>query len=65
MIAAIAILLSLTFYPLAIVPMGVSAPSAAIVLLSLALTARDGLLAAAGYLVAAASAGLLVYLWLG
>ncbi|MFG0334832.1 MAG: exopolysaccharide biosynthesis protein [Maioricimonas sp. JB049] len=63
-IAAIAILLALSFYPLAIVPWGVTPPALALVLLSLALTARDGLVAAAGYLVAAVSAGLVIDSWL-
>ena len=62
-IAAISILLALLFYPLALVPAGVAVPSAAIVMLSLALTARDGLLAAAGFATSAASLAVVYFFW--
>ncbi|MCG6156413.1 exopolysaccharide biosynthesis protein [Rubinisphaera margarita] len=42
-VAGLAILLALTFYPLALIPWGVAIPSGAIVLFSLGLTSRDGL----------------------
>lgn len=43
-ISLIAIILSLTFFPLGMVPFGVLAPAAIILILGLGITARDGLL---------------------
>ncbi len=50
-VAAMAIVLALTFYPLALVPWGVAIPSGAIVLFSLGLTSRDGLFVLTGLLI--------------
>jgi len=50
------------FYPLAFVPFGVLMPGAAVVLLALALTARDGLLLVVGLAAAAAAAAGSAYL---
>jgi len=50
-VAAMAILLALTFYPLALVPWGVAIPSGAIVLFSLGLTSRDGLFVFTGLVI--------------
>lgn len=47
-IAGICILLALTFFPLAIIPFAVLPPSGAIILMSLGLLARDGLLVIIG-----------------
>lgn len=62
-IAAVSILLALTFYPLELVPWGVAVPSSAVVLLALGLTARDGVLVAIGYTLALAAVGVVVYFW--
>ncbi|MBX3449024.1 MAG: exopolysaccharide biosynthesis protein [Planctomycetaceae bacterium] len=62
-IAAVSILLALTFYPLELVPWGVTVPSSAVVLLAVGLTARDGLIVAIGYAMAAAAIGVVVYFW--
>lgn len=48
-IAGLAIVLALSFFPLALVPMGVFVPGLAIVLLGLGVTARDGIFVIAGY----------------
>lgn len=48
--------LALTMFPLAIVPYGVTAPAFGIVAFGLALIARDGLMAVAGYCLCAATA---------
>ncbi len=52
-IALTAIVLALTMYPLALVPFAVAAPSAAVVLFALGLTARDGRVVLAGFACAA------------
>lgn len=59
-LALICIFLAISFYPLALIPGGVALPSAAICLLAIGLTTRDGLPVLAGYLIAL-SAGLLLY----
>ncbi len=51
------ILLAATFYPLALVPFGVSAPSAAVILLALGLTLRDGAVVLVGVAGALGSIG--------
>ncbi|GGX74183.1 hypothetical protein GCM10011309_25400 [Litorimonas cladophorae] len=43
-VSLVAIILSLTFFPLGMVPFGVVAPAAIVLLLGLGITARDGLL---------------------
>lgn len=48
-------LLALSMFPLAIVPYGVTAPAAGVVAFGLALIARDGAMALAGYLMCAAT----------
>jgi len=48
-------LLAISMFPLAIVPYGVTAPAAGIVAFGLALIARDGAMALAGYLMIAAT----------
>ncbi len=60
-IAVISICLAVSFYPLAFVPFGVFAPGFAISLFGLGLTARDGLLVSAGFLLTA-FAGYLVWI---
>ena len=60
-IAVVCVVLSLLTPPLELVPFAVYLPGAAILLLSLALVGRDGLLAAAGLAVAAA--GLATAAW--
>ncbi len=47
-VAAVCMLLAISFFPLALLPFAVLAPSGAIVLLSVGLIARDGLLVLAG-----------------
>ena len=44
----IAIIISLSFFPLGMVPFGVVAPAAIILLLGLGITARDGVLTLMG-----------------
>ena len=48
-IAIICILMAISFYPLAFVPLGVLAPGFAITMFALGLTARDGLLIVLGF----------------
>lgn len=60
-IAAAAIILALLFYPLALIPGGVWAPSLSIVALGLALLGNDGVLAVFGGLGAAASIALIAW----
>jgi hypothetical protein len=55
-VAILSVLLALSFYPLALVPMGVFVPGFAIALFALGLTARDGLLILIGYVFAIATA---------
>ena len=58
----ICILLAISMFPLAFVPMGVAPPAAAILLLSLGIIASDGVLLLLGYLGAAACAGFAWYM---
>lgn len=58
------ILLAATFYPLALVPFGVTGPSAAVIVLALGFTLRDGLLTLVGLAGAVAAAGLIAWLFL-
>ncbi len=44
LVSLVAIILSLTFFPLGMVPFGVVAPAAIVLLLGLGITARDGIL---------------------
>lgn len=55
-----AVLLALTFYPLAFVPFGVTAPAAGVLALGLGLMAGDGLLVLIGYALSAVTAYLMV-----
>lgn len=48
LISIVAIILSLSFFPLGMVPFGVVAPAAIVLLLGLGITARDGLLTLLG-----------------
>ena len=48
-VALCALLLAGLFYPMAVVPWGVTVPAAAVMLLGLALLGRDGVFAALGY----------------
>lgn len=58
-IAAAAALLAVTFYPLAFVPFGVTAPALGVLALGLGLMACDGLLVLVGYVLAAVTAYIL------
>ena len=60
-IAIVAIALALSMFPLALVPFAVAIPSSAIVLFALGLTARDGRLIIAGFILAALALALLLY----
>ncbi|QEG24659.1 exopolysaccharide biosynthesis protein [Mariniblastus fucicola] len=62
-IAIISILLALSFYPLAFVPLGVFAPGFAITMFALGLTARDGLLVAFGFVLTAVAIGMVWFAW--
>ncbi|HCS52430.1 exopolysaccharide biosynthesis protein [Rubinisphaera sp.] len=62
-VAGICIVLSLLFYPLALVPWGVALPSGAIVLFSLGLTSRDGLFVLVGLILTAISLYLSYTYW--
>ncbi len=54
-ILALCALLALSMLPLGLVPWGVTAPALALIAFGLALAARDGLMAAAGYALTAAA----------
>lgn len=60
-IALVTISLALTMYPLALLPFAVAIPSMAIVLFALGLTARDGRLILAGFLISGLSLIALYY----
>jgi hypothetical protein len=60
-IAIVAIALALSMFPLALVPFAVAIPSSAIVLFALGLTARDGRLIIAGFILAALALALILY----
>lgn len=62
-VAAVCILLGLTFYPLAVVPFAVFAPGIAICIFAVGITARDGLLVLLGYISSAVSAVVLYQMW--
>lgn len=62
-VAIISIFLAITFYPLALIPMGVFLPGAAITLLAVGVTARDGLLVLLGYVMTAVAIGVLIAFW--
>jgi hypothetical protein len=62
-VAVLCILLAVTFYPLALVPYGVAAPAAAVVMLSLGITMRDGVPVILGGLLSLLTIGLCWYLW--
>lgn len=63
-VALFCIVLATLMYPLAVVPWGVMAPALAIVVLSVGLTSHDGVVLAAGFIVATAALGLSAYLLL-
>lgn len=60
-IAIVAIALALSMFPLALVPFAVAVPSSAIVLFALGLTARDGRLIIAGFILAGLALALILY----
>lgn len=60
-IAIVAIALALSMFPLALVPFAVAIPSSAIVLFALGLTARDGRLIIAGFILAGLALALIRY----
>ena len=60
-IAIVAIALALSMFPLALVPFAVAIPSSAIVLFALGLTARDGRLIIAGFILAGLALALILY----
>ena len=60
-IAIVAIALALSMFPLALVPFAVAIPSSAIVLFALGLTARDGRLIIAGFILASLALALILY----
>ena len=60
-IAIVAIALALSMFPLALVPFAVAIPSSAIVLFALGLTARDGRLIIAGFILAGLALVLILY----
>ncbi len=60
-IAIVAIALALSMFPLALVPFAVAIPSSAIVLFALGLTARDGRLIIAGFILTALALALILY----
>lgn len=62
LIAIICAALAISMFPLAFVPFGAAAPSAALVLFSLGLVIRDGFVILAGFVVAALATWLVVYL---
>jgi hypothetical protein len=62
-VAGVCVLLALLFFPLNIIPFAVAAPSAAVLLFGLAITARDGLLVLVGLAATGLAVGLLIYLW--
>lgn len=62
-LALIFIALALAFYPLALVPFGVAAPSGAAALLALGLTARDGVVVVLGLGLAGLAGWVLVAFW--
>lgn len=61
-IAAICIVLACTFPPLELVPFGCAMPGIALLLLGLAVTSRDGLMAIAGLVAAVVAVGVLWWL---
>jgi len=63
LIAAIVVVLGLTMPPLELLPFAVLAPASAVLMLGLAITGRDGLLAALGIGLSVASVGLVIW-WL-
>jgi hypothetical protein len=62
-VAIISVLLALSFYPLAVVPLGVLVPGFAVTLFALGLTARDGLLIFVGFALAIATAAIAWNYW--
>jgi hypothetical protein len=62
-VALICILLSLSFYPLALVPLGVFLPGLAVAMFALGLTARDGLLIVIGYALTLGAAATIWFSW--
>lgn len=62
-IVAVCVLLAVLFYPLALVPMAVAVPGTAIILFSLGLTARDGALIIAGFVLAGVAGWMTYYFW--
>jgi hypothetical protein len=63
LLALVFIALAVTFYPLALVPFGVAAPSAAASILALGLTARDGVVVLVGVALTSVTVWLLIAFW--
>lgn len=62
-LAVLMILLSLSYYPLALIPLGVFLPGVANTLFALGITARDGLLIVFGFIVTAGAAYSVMIFW--
>ena len=62
-IAIVSIVLAISFYPLAVVPMGVFLPGLAVTVFALGMTARDGILIILGYVLTIGTAVLAYYVW--
>jgi hypothetical protein len=62
-ISIICIVLAASFYPLALIPMGVFLPGLAITLFALGMTARDGILVIVAYCLTVGSGFLVYYFW--
>ncbi len=61
MIGDQAIVLSLTMYPLALLPFAVAVPGTATAVMALGITARDGLVVAIGMIIGLGALGLAVF----
>lgn len=62
-LALACVVLAITFYPLAFVPLGVLIPGFAVTLLALGLTAKDGVLVLAGYAFTVFAIATIWYAW--
>jgi hypothetical protein len=62
-VVAVCVGLAALFYPLALVPMAVAVPGTAVILLSLGLTARDGAMVIAGFVMAGVAGWMAYYFW--
>ncbi len=62
-VAIICVLLAISFYPLAFVPLGVLIPGFAITMFAIGLTAQDGLLVAIGFVLTSAAVATIWFAW--